>query len=397
FVGVGLLCALGAAIGYFSTVANPYLAAREFRGGQALPLGIRNWARRLLAVAWLVALPGLALLNWRDDIRELEIPAPELKQEDARIRELFGERPDRTVYLTHGNTLDEARGSLAKLEAWLTVAGGGHTSTVGLGAVVPTAAEFLHARQFVHEHPEFPEKLRGALAAGGFDVAEFAPFFDAYEKFAQQPPGGLDAAITALRAKLAGPLGLLVHTGPSLSWFVTVASNAPGMTPPAETHTVGTSQLQSLNRVFRRYRQSALWLSAIGLAIVGTGVFLTYGLRDGARIFAIPCGACLGIFGALGWLHQPLNLFHLLGAFLGVCLTHNYSIFSATSAYRREPPPVSVRVSALTAAASFGALALSGIPVVRALGSTVAVMVITALAVIELEHLAVLGRKGSSK
>ena len=123
-------------------------------------------------------------------------------------------------------------------------------------------------------------------------------------------------------------------------------------------------------------------------------VFLAF-LRvgDGARIFAIPCGACLGLFGLFGWLGHPLNLFHLLGAFLGVCLTHNYSIFSATSAYRREPPPVSVRISALTAAASFGVLSLSGIPVVRALGSTVASMVLVALVVIEFEHLADLGRK----
>jgi predicted exporter len=50
-------------------------------------------------------------------------------------------------------------------------------------------------------------------------------------------------------------------------------------------------------------------------------------------------------------------------------------------------------MSALTTAASFGVLALSGIPVVRALGSTVAIMVISALFIIEFEHLSGLGRK----
>jgi predicted exporter len=54
---------------------------------------------------------------------------------------------------------------------------------------------------------------------------------------------------------------------------------------------------------------------------------------------------------------------------------------------------VSVRLSALTTAASFGVLALSGIPVVRALGSTVALMVIAALVMIEFEHLSSLGKK----
>jgi predicted exporter len=151
--------------------------------------------------------------------------------------------------------------------------------------------------------------------------------------------------------------------------------------------------LQSLNRLFARYRADAARLSAIGLAIVGIGVLLTYGVRDGIRIFAIPCGACVGIFGVLGWLGWPLNLFHLLGAFLGVCLAHNYSIFSATSAYRSEPPPVAVRLSALCAAASFGVLAMSSIPVVRALGGTVAAMVLLALVVIELEHLTPLAQR----
>ena len=394
FVGAGLVCALGAAVIYFATVRNPFLEARAFRGGQALPPDFRRWTRRLLIVLWVLALPGLARLTWKDDIRELEIPSPELTREDARISALFGEHADRTVYLTYGGDLAEARASLEKLETWLRLAGGGHTRTIGLGAIVPTREEQTRAEQFGREHPEFPEQLRAALVAGGFDVGEFSPFFVTYARHAAgTKETDVDTALGALQAKLAGPLGLLLHTGRPLSWFVTIASAAPVVAPPADSHTVSASQLQSLNRVFGRYRQSALWLSLTGLAIVGTGVFLTYGLRDGVRIFAIPCGACLGLFGLFGWLGLPLNLFHLLGAFLGVCLTHNYSIFTATSAYRHEPPPVSVRMSALTAAASFGVLALSGIPVVRALGSTVALMVLVALIAIEFEHLAALGKK----
>ena len=50
-----------------------------------------------------------------------------------------------------------------------------------------------------------------------------------------------------------------------------------------------------------------------------------------------------------------------------------------------------MRLSGLTAAASFGVLALSGIPAVSALGSTVALMVLAALLVIEFEQLAPLG------
>lgn len=392
FVGAGLVSALAAAVVYFSTVRNPYLETRAFRGAAGLPPGVRRAVRRLLIAAWVAALPGLALLTWSDDIRELDIPSPGIGREDARIRALFGEEEARTVYITYGATVAEARGALQVLEEWLRAAGGGRTRTIGLGPLVPTAEASAQAAAFGRDHPEFPAQLREALAAEGFDPGAFSPFFSAYALGVPGAQGaGSDAALGALRARLVGPIGLLLHTGGPLSWFVTLAKDAPAASPPPAAHTVSADQLQSLNRIFSRYRKSALWLSMAGLALVGTGVLFSYGLRDGARIFAIPCGACLGLFGVFGWLGHPLNLFHLLGAFLGVCLTHNYSIFSATSAYRREPPPVSVRISALTAAASFGVLALSSIPVVQALGSTVASMVIVALVVIEFEHLAGLG------
>lgn len=393
FVGAGLVCALGAAVVYFATVRRPFLEARTWRWPWTLPAGGRRVLRRVMVIAWIAALPGLALLKWKDDIRQLEIPAPELQQEDARIRKLFGDGGDHTVYLTYGENLAAARATLEKFEAWLQHAGGGRTRTFSLAAVMPTTADYERARTFARERPEFDAALRRELEAAGYEAAEFEPFFAAWAQFRGEQGDGWPKAVSALRAKAGGPMGLLLHEAEPLAWLVTIASDAPTTPPPAELHTVTTSQLQTLNHLLARYRASALWLSLIGLGIVGGGVLWTYGWRDGVRIFAIPCGTCLGLFGLMGWLSVPLNLFHLLGAFLGVCLTHNYSIFSATSAYRGEPPPVSVRISGLTTMASFGVLALSAIPVVQALGLTVALMVAAALLTIEFEHLAALGGK----
>jgi predicted exporter len=393
FVGAGLVSALLSAVVYFGTVRVPFLEARAWRGGQALSPAWRRGLRRGFVVAWLAALPGLWFLTWKDDVRELEIPATEMKREDARIRAAFGDRSDRTIYLTRGSSIGEARAALEKFHAWLQTAAP-QAEHASLSAVIPTTAAHARAVRFMREETRFPTALRAALVAAGFEADGFAPFFEAYARQAAEAnETDLEPAVRALHAQLGGPAAALLHLGQPLTWFVTIVSRGPAAPPPAELQTVSASQLQSLNRIFGRYRESALRLSLIGLAIVGAGVFLTYGLRDGVRIFAIPCGACLGIFGLLGWFGHPLNLFHLLGAFLGVCLTHNYSIFSVTSAYRREPPPASVRLSALTTAASFGVLALSGIPVVRALGETVACMVIAALLVIELEHFAPIARK----
>lgn len=390
FVSAGLLSALGAAILYFSLLRHPFLECRPFRGGQSLAPATRRRLRYGLIVLWIVALPGLLRLRWNDDIRNLEVPAARLQREDARIRALFGENGRQTVWLTYGPTLLDARESWDAFGAWQRTHGGDPAASLSPGSIIPTAAAHRRAVEFARGAGEFIPQLRTELEAGGFDAAAFAPFFDAYRRFAA---GAGDASLTdalaALQGKLSGPASLLVHQGSNLSWLVTITPGAPpGDAPPSASHTVSADQLRSLNRVFARYRRSALRLSLLGLAIVGAGVFLTYGLRRGPRIFAIPCGACLGIFGLYGWLGLPLNLFHLLGAFLGVCLTHNYSIFTATSAQRREPPPMAVRLSGLTAMASFGVLALSGIPVVRALGGTVALMVLAALLVIEFEHFA---------
>jgi predicted exporter len=393
FVAAGLLCALAGAIVYFSMLDDAFLEARRFPGFRGPGSGTRRMVRRVLIALWIAALPGLLLVKWRDDVRDLEIPAPAMQQEDARIRALFEGSPEQAVYLTHGRSLSEARDALERFEGWLRAAGSGE-EFASLGAVVPTETWHAEALRFARENPEFPAQLRSALEKAGFDAGAFDPFFTAYASFTAHASGAdLEAAVQSLHASLTGPLSLLLHVGRPLSWFVTLANRAPAGTPPPGTRTVNTDQLQSLNLVLERYRQSALRISLAGLAIVGAGVFLAYGLRDGARIFSIPCGAALGLFGLFGWLGLPLNMFHVLGAFLGVCLTHNYSIFSATSAYRREPPPVSVRLSALCAASSFGVLALSGIPVVHALGETVAMMVLTALLVIEFEHFTPIANK----
>ncbi len=151
---------------------------------------------------------------------------------------------------------------------------------------------------------------------------------------------------------------------------------------------MAVTQLQSLNGLFTRYRWSALRLSLIGLGLVIASVFAIYPFRRGLRIALIPAGSCFFVFGVLGLAGQTLNLFHLLGAFLGVCLSHNYAIFSSDNARARSAPPVSIRLSALCTAASFGVLSLSRTPVLHALGLTVALIVLTALTAVELEPLA---------
>ncbi len=394
FVSAGLISALATALLWFAQLDRPFMETRTFARHRVSAERAPYWrrpARLLLVLAAGVALAGPWLLRWHDDIRELEIPSPALHAEARELRALFGETAGRTLYITRGETPEAARSALERFLGW-------HRQTfpqaecVSLGTVLPTPHDRAALTERMAGLENFPADLDAALTRRGFDAASFAPFAQAWQTWRQRPAPHYDVLVQELSGALRGPAALLFSTQPGACWFATVATHPPGIEPPAELATVSLDQLESLNRIFSRYRISALRLSAIGLGLVGLSVFVIYGLRRGVGIFAIPAGACLFAFGLLGLAGQTLNLFHLLGAFLGVCLSHNYAIFTAENHTRGEEPPPSIRLSALTTAASFGALALSQIPVVAALGSTVALIVISALVFVELSPLAAAGQ-----
>ncbi len=382
FVGAGLVSALAAALLYFAQYDGAHLEAHRLHALR--PRGAK-WPKFLLLVALAVALTGPWLLHWRDDIRELEISAPALAQNDSEVRALFGESDDSTVYLTQGPTTADARAALGKFFTWHEKNFAG-APVASLGLALPLAGDWQALPARLGELKSFSTDLRDALRRAGYDPGSFTPFFSAWESFRTQPLPEYDALATALSAPLAGPLSLLMQANGHTCWFLTIAGHADtGLEPPSGLATTSLNQLQSFNRLFTRYRSSALHLSLAGLALVIAGVFAAYGWRRGLRIALIPAGSCFFVLGALGLCGQTLNLFHLLGAFLGVCIAHNYAIFSA-DAHHATPPP-SIRLSAASALASFGVLAFSHIPVVSALGTTVALIVLIALIIIELEPL----------
>lgn len=394
FVGAGLLGAVVVALLWFAQVKHPYMGTRSFiRARPKSTRSVRLGARILLGVGAVIALVGPWRLTWRDNIRELEIPAAGLEDEARQVRALFGDTEGRTMYVTRGDTVAQARDQLERFTQW-------HRQNYpdqalfSAGQVLPGRAEWTELARACGElmgypeHASFEQRLRDALTADGFDVASFEPFFRSWSAWLEVPLPDYDVTARALADAMRGPMSSLYSISAEGVWFVSIAEHRPDRDPPAGLGTASSSQLENLNRLFGRYRSSALRLSLLGLGLVGLSVFLIYGFRHGVGIFAVPVGACFITFGLFGLTGQTLNLFHLLGAFLGVCLSHNYSIFSAESDVRGEEQPPSVRLSALTTAASFGVLTMSHIPVVAALGVTVSTIVLIALAIVELKPLA---------
>jgi predicted exporter len=387
FVSAGLLCALGAAMLYFAQLERPLLEGRTFDVlGGARARAVRWLPATLLVAAIGCAVVGPWRLRWRDDIRELDLPSTELRANEEAVRARFGDTADRSVFLTYGATVGEARERLEAFLAHEKVAGEPATS---IGLLLPTERDWRELPARLARLDAFAANFRSALETHGFTADAFAPFFEAWAELRARPPVETYAEVVAdFRRLLTGPLALLSNTREAPCWFMTIVDRPAVRPPPLGLNTVGLNQLESLNDLFRRYRWSALRLSLAGLALVIGSVFAIYPARRAVRIALIPAGSCFVVFGIFGLAGQTLNLFHLLGAFLGVCLSHNYAIFSAENAALGAAPPIPIRLSALSTAASFGVLGFSRIPVVHALGMTVALIVLTALAVVELEPLA---------
>ncbi|MGH7996462.1 MAG: hypothetical protein ACREFX_08935, partial [Opitutaceae bacterium] len=388
FVSAGLLVALGAAAAYFAQLDRPYLETRRFARSSLPRAGrrVRGYCRAAAVIAAAAALAGLWRLRWRDDIRELDVPQAALEANDSAVRARFGDEDHRAVYLTYGATPAQARSRLADFIGYERARRPG-TDVASLAIILPTREDYERMPRLLGELGGFSADFRAALAKRGFLPDAFSAFFRQWKDLRRRPPREpYDALYTEAGRILSGPLRLLYSTGPSQSWFISLV-DGPERPVPADLHTAGVDQLESLNALFTHYRWSALRLSLVGLALIVASVFVIYPFERALRIAVIPAGSCLFVFGLLGLAGCTLNLFHLLGAFLAFCLAHNYSILSSESAWGRTAPPVSIRLSALCASGSFGVLALSDIPVVHALGLTVALIVLTALGAVELEPL----------
>ncbi|MFH1498550.1 MAG: MMPL family transporter [Verrucomicrobiota bacterium] len=384
FVAAGLFTAVAAAVAYHAQYAGRPFEARRL---PALPAGPRVIVvcRIVVGLAALTAIAGVSRLEWHDDIRELEVPTPLLDANDAEVNALFGDPGDRAIYLTGGDDLADARTRLDAFTAWHREQFPG-SELAGAALMIPSPAAHAALPDRLRELSGFPDALRGELRKHGYLPEAFEPFFNSWERARARAHPDYDQLVAGLRPLLVGPMSMLINEGKGRVWFASISGHPPGETPPPpELQTVATNQLRTLNRLFSRYRASALRLSLIGLGVTGLAVVLLYGPRRGLRIYAIPVGACFVTFGALGLAGATLNLFHLLGVFLGVCLSHDYAIFSAETRAPGQPPPASIRLSALTTMASFGVLAFSQIPVIAALGATVGMSVLVALAAVELD------------
>jgi predicted exporter len=317
---------------------------------------------------------GLLRVTFIDDMSALIDSDPAVVSEDARVRaRLTNMDPGRFAVIT-GAGEDEALEALDSAEEELQAAqrDGVIARHVPLGAL-------LRSRRSQRESLDAARAslpvLERALAAQGFVVEAFAPYREALA------PGR--ARVLTLADVVASPMGTVVGPlAPTIGAAQAFVVPLGGVRSLPELrarvpHARIVDEGALLAETYAHVRSRVMTLVALGLILVLALLLARY--RSVRLSVAAMLPAVLGAAfttACFGWAGRPLTILHTIGFALVLSMGVDYGIFVVEGRRSRAEAArslVSVLTATVTTILSFGALAVSATPALRALGLAISV------------------------
>ena len=319
---------------------------------------------------------------WEQDIANLNPISTEQKERDQALRHEFGGPDVGDLIVVEGASEEEA---LQRSETLVLVldsfVGKGELAGYDLAARYLPSRTTQQARQASLPDRETLERnLTSAMKGLPFKPGLFQPFLDATEKAKTQEPVDMQAFHgTALGLKLNSLL--FMHEG---RWVAVVPLRGVTdrqkfrelLTPWREQEVSYLDLKEESNRMVSSYRNETLRL--LGWGALSIGLVLLVGLRAPLTVLRVmlPIGSAIVVVAAsLHALGERFSLFHLASFLLVIGLGLDYALF-----FNRRHGTLAERgrtvyglvVCSTTTILVFGVLALSQIPVLRAIGMTTA-------------------------
>lgn len=352
-----------------------------------LARAVSRWphARALALLLGAAALPVIALTSapwWQNDLSTLTpVPLPLLRQETA-LRQALGAPDVRYLLVIEGSSAQQVltRSALAAPAFAPLLRDGALDSLLLPSTYLPPIAVQRARQARLPDRAQLHAALAQALVGLPYRAGVFAPFQRDVQlaralppltpqAFERTPLGGVLRALLVQRDGRWFGLGLVggVHDAAALA--------------RAAVATHGAVRLVDLKV------QSEAWIAGyrahILRALAGAGALLALlvvlglrRLRPALRVLAAVLLAQLLTLAALRVLAGPLNLFHLVALLLGAGLGLHYALFferaRGADAAERLRTLHATLVCAASTLLAFGLYALAPLPVLHALGLTVA-------------------------
>jgi len=357
----------------------PPLSARLADWLAASVLGLRSRRRWLAALPLGVLVLGAALLPrlvFVDDLARLGEPDPALLAEEQRVRERVSSFDSGRLVVALADAPDEAVGRNEEVYARLAgeVAAGRLAGMRSLHDLFWSEALQRRNLAQLRASENLPQRLDAAFQQEGFRAGAFAPFAAALA----QPVGPLTLA--ELRAS---PLAELASTlVMDLGGRTGVVTYLRGVRDPEAVRAALAGlpdvhwfeQQAFLNEIFARFRDQTVRQTALGSLLVLPLLMLRYrGLRRALAAFlpsTLSAIVVLSLFAALG---HEINLLHVVSLLVVMGMGVDFGIYlvdSVDSHRALGATLISILLCCLSTIFTFGMLALSSHPALRAIGLT---------------------------
>ncbi len=349
-------------------------------------LAASRWPSRIAMAAVAVAAAGLVATHpawWERELAALSPVPASLRALDASLRREMG-APEVSVFLastgkTEAGALEAAEAMHEPLERWR---GEGLLGSFDSPArYVPAPATQAARRAALPEATTLEANLRAALKGLPYRPDAFDPFLkDVAAARSAAPVTRASFKGTALGARLNSQL--IDFDGQWLALTsVGGVTDVARLATAVENAGAGRTRLVDLKRVssdmLENFRREALQQATIGALLIL--VLLAVGLaspRRAVRVAVPVAGALVLTVATLALLGHRLGVFHLVALLLVLGIGLNYALF-----FERPPEDEEERARTRLALAlcsastfiTFGILATSATPVLRAIGASVAI------------------------
>jgi predicted exporter len=368
----------------------------------ALGLGLARGIDRLQRyrqLLWLLPLLAIAVVYahrsalWNRDLAALSPVSAADQQLDARLRSSLG-APDVSdlVVISAADAQRALRAAEtvgARLDA--LVAAGELAGFDSPARYLPSLALQRQRRDALPTGAVLRERLRAALAGLPLQATRLEPFVTAVEQARTVPlvdrsalqgtslTSGVDALLAQRGDRVVALLPLHAPAGGAHPFAIDAARVQAALVADAPGVSIALLDLKhESDALYAAYQSAAIRLSLLGLAVIV--LLLLVALRSltrVARVIAPLVLAVLVVSAALAASRQALTILHLIGLLLIVAVGSNYALFfdrrfAPADAAERHTMLASLVVANVATVMGFAVLAFSTVPVLSALGMTVA-------------------------
>jgi predicted exporter len=356
----------------------------------------RGLAFGIAGLAVLVSVIGLSQARFLDDLRALNPTDPTLLAEDRAVRSRVAQGEAGRFVIAYGDDDESALAANDRAyEALRAAQSEGELARFrSAHPFLPSAATQHAVDAAVRSRPGLADSMLSALEAAGFVRTMFAPFA---QSIATAPPAPLTYAEIASSSAVdvVRPFRIHAHTRVAYLSFV------EGVRDPEElaarmSHIEGVryfDQAAFLVSAYRVFREHTIQLVLAGLVVVLGLCFARYRKISLALAAVGPAilasSTSLAIVTLSG---EPLSLMHLIACMLVLSMAEDYAVFLLEVRDEEDAPGltlVGLATACLTTVLSFGLLALSQHPALRALGMVTSIGVLLSMLMAPLALLAI--------